>query len=251
MELRAVGIAVFGAELRVQVVEQLIERPEVIALVVLVYGLLVGLHVDLALGRAEDRGDEWVGSFHVVFIMAMPGCRGICPVNLGKIGRKPRSRAKNLIFFDRKRAVGFHGHLGLVVDIRRFARAALGLLTVLGEADDEGLSLIHIFPLEGQSTTSPGTRFERGLAVQKAIFGAGHIDALREAAPEGQKHIQDYLSMNCFGDYVTRGGLDARTRELLTFSMLLTLGGCEPQLKGHIRGNLNLRNDKRTLLRCV
>ncbi|KAA2651594.1 carboxymuconolactone decarboxylase family protein, partial [Alistipes onderdonkii] len=42
-------------------------------------------------------------------------------------------------------------------------------------------------PLEGQSTTSPGTRFERGLAVQKAIFGAGHIDALREAAPEGQK----------------------------------------------------------------
>ena len=106
-------------------------------------------------------------------------------------------------------------------------------------------------PLEGQSTTSPGTRFERGLAVQKAIFGAGHIDALREAAPEGQKHIQDYLSMNCFGDYVTRGGLDARTRELLTFSMLLTLGGCEPQLKGHIRGNLNLRNDKRTLLTVI
>ena len=106
-------------------------------------------------------------------------------------------------------------------------------------------------PLEGQSTTSPGTRFERGLAVQKAIFGAGHIDALREAAPEGQKHIQDYLSMNCFGDFVTRGGLDARTRELLTFSMLLTLGGCEPQLKGHIRGNLNLRNDKRTLLTVI
>lgn len=41
-------------------------------------------------------------------------------------------------------------------------------------------------PLEGQSTTSPGTRFERGLAVQKAIFGAGHIDALREAAPKAR-----------------------------------------------------------------
>jgi 4-carboxymuconolactone decarboxylase len=106
-------------------------------------------------------------------------------------------------------------------------------------------------PLEGQSTTSPGTRFERGLAVQKAIFGAGHIDALREAAPEGQKHIQDYLSMNCFGDFVTRGGLDTGTRELLTFSMLLTLGGCEPQLKGHIRGNLNVGNDKRTLLTVI
>lgn len=106
-------------------------------------------------------------------------------------------------------------------------------------------------PLAGQSTTSPGTRFDKGLAVQKAIFGGEHIDAMRETAPEGQKHIQDYLSMNCFGDYVTRDGLDTKTRELLTFSMLLSLGGCEPQLKGHIRGNLNLGNDKRTLLAVV
>ena len=34
-------------------------------------------------------------------------------------------------------------------------------------------------PLEGQSTTSPGTRFERGLAVQKAIFGAGRLPRAR------------------------------------------------------------------------
>jgi 4-carboxymuconolactone decarboxylase len=38
---------------------------------------------------------------------------------------------------------------------------------------------------------------------------------------------------------------------LLTFSMLLALGGCEPQLKGHIRGNLNVGNDKETLLSVV
>lgn len=63
--------------------------------------------------------------------------------------------------------------------------------------------------------------------------------------------MQDYLSANCFGDYVSRGGLDAKVRELLTFSMLLTLGGCEPQLRGHIQGNLNVGNDKRTLLAVV
>lgn len=105
-------------------------------------------------------------------------------------------------------------------------------------------------PLEGQSATSPETRFEKGLAVQKAIFGE-RIDAMRAAAPENQQHIQDYLSANCFGDYVSRGGLDAKMRELLTFSMLLTLGGCEPQLRGHIQGNLNVGNDKRTLLAVV
>lgn len=40
-----------------------------------------------------------------------------------------------------------------------------------------------------------------------------------------------------FGDYQTRMGLDARQREMLTFSMLVSLGGSESQVKGHIRGN--------------
>ncbi|WP_440951790.1 carboxymuconolactone decarboxylase family protein [Methanococcoides sp. FTZ1] len=105
-------------------------------------------------------------------------------------------------------------------------------------------------PLEGQSTTSPETRFEKGLEVQKEIFG-DIIDNMYEAAPENQIHIQKHLSANCFGDYYTRKGLDVKTRELLTFSIILTLGGCETQLKGHIMGNLNVGNEKETLLSTV
>ncbi|KXS43841.1 MAG: 4-carboxymuconolactone decarboxylase [Methanolobus sp. T82-4] len=105
-------------------------------------------------------------------------------------------------------------------------------------------------PLEGQSTTSPETRFEKGLEVQKEIFG-DIIDQMYEAAPQNQIHIQKYLSANCFGDYYTRKGLDIKMRELLTFSMILSLGGCEPQLKGHIMGNLNVGNDKETMLSTV
>lgn len=105
-------------------------------------------------------------------------------------------------------------------------------------------------PLGSQSTTSSETRFEKGLEVQKEIFG-DIIDKMYEAAPENQIHIQKYLSANCFGDYYTRKGLDVKTRELLTFSMILALGGCEPQLKGHIMGNLNVGNDKETLLSTV
>jgi len=105
-------------------------------------------------------------------------------------------------------------------------------------------------PLEGQSTTSPVTRFEKGLALQKAIFGE-MIDHMYKKAPENQMHINRYLSDNCFGDYYTRTGLDIRTRELLTFAMILSLGGCEPQLKGHIQGNVNVGNEKVTLLSVV
>ena len=105
-------------------------------------------------------------------------------------------------------------------------------------------------PVEGQSTTSPETRFEKGLGVQKAIFGET-IEKMYQDAPANQIHIQNYLSANCFGDYLTRAGIDLKTRELLTFSMLLSLGGCEPQLKGHIQGNLNIGNDKARLLSVV
>ena len=105
-------------------------------------------------------------------------------------------------------------------------------------------------PLEGQSTTTPETRFEKGLAVQKEVFGE-MIDTMYKDSLADQIHIQKYLSANCFGDYVTRNGLDIKTRELLTFSMLLSLGGCEPQLKGHIQGNLNVGNDKQILLSVV
>ena len=65
------------------------------------------------------------------------------------------------------------------------------------------------------------------------------------------RSIQKSLSANCFGDYLTRAGLDLKLRELLTFSMLAALGGCEPQLAGHVAANLAAGNDRRMLLGTI
>src|SRR5208283_546285 len=105
-------------------------------------------------------------------------------------------------------------------------------------------------PLEDQSTTTPETRFEKGIAAQKAIFGEA-IERMRQQSPKDQLHIQDFLAANCFGDYYTRNGLDLKTRELLTFAMLISLGGCEPQVKGHVAGNLKVGNDRTRLVDVV
>jgi 4-carboxymuconolactone decarboxylase len=105
-------------------------------------------------------------------------------------------------------------------------------------------------PLEGQSTTSPQTRYDKGLKLQQQIFGE-MIERLYNEAPPNQLHIQKYLSANCFGDYYTRRGLDIKTRELLTFAMLISLGGAEPQVKGHIEGNVHVGNGKEILLSVV
>jgi 4-carboxymuconolactone decarboxylase len=103
-------------------------------------------------------------------------------------------------------------------------------------------------PLPGQSATTPATRFERGLAVQKQIVGGERVDAMYDAAPDDEQHLQRCLSANCFGDYLTRTGIDVPTRELLTFAMLAALGGCDAQVKGHVAGNLNVGNDRARLL---
>jgi 4-carboxymuconolactone decarboxylase len=103
-------------------------------------------------------------------------------------------------------------------------------------------------PLPGQSTTTPATRAEAGLAVQREIVGPDGVERLYAEAPADEQHIQRLLSANCFGDHVSRGGLDLATRELLTFSMLVALGGCEPQVRGHVAANLRVGNDRARLI---
>jgi len=105
-------------------------------------------------------------------------------------------------------------------------------------------------PLEGQSMTTREDRQSRGLEVQKRLLGE-RIDQMYAQSPKDQLHIQRYLSANCFGDYLTRQGLDLQTRELLTFSMLASLGGCEPQLAGHVVANLAAGTDRKTLISVV
>ncbi|MFC5449802.1 carboxymuconolactone decarboxylase family protein [Paenibacillus aestuarii] len=90
-------------------------------------------------------------------------------------------------------------------------------------------------PLESQTQTEENTQFDKGLAVQVEIFG-DHT-TMRENAPKNQKHIQDYLSYFCFGDFCTRGGLGLQTRELLTLCIVSSLGGAEGQVKAHVLAN--------------
>ncbi len=128
--------------------------------------------------------------------------------------------------------------MGKVLD---FLHATNDVLT------DRGIAL----PLEGQSTTTPENRAEKGLAVQKEIVGDERVDQMYASASQDEMHIQRLLSANCFGDHYTRSGIDVKTRELLTFAMLVSLGGCEPQAKGHVVANLTVGNDRGVLLSVV
>ena len=125
---------------------------------------------------------------------------------------------------------------------------ALDALTITNEVlVAQGVEL----PLPGQSTTTPEDRLARGRHVQGEVVGHEAVDAMYANAPADLVHVQRYLSGNCFGDHLTRTGLDLATRELITFSFLVAQGGCDPQVKGHVRGNLNVGNGRARLIDVV
>ena len=106
-------------------------------------------------------------------------------------------------------------------------------------------------PTPPQGSVTEEDRLEKGLDVQRRIFGREHIDAMRAAAPAETKHMQDFLSAHCFGDFYTRGALDLKTRELITFSAICALGGCEPQAKAHAAANVSVGNSRETLIEAA
>ena len=108
-----------------------------------------------------------------------------------------------------------------------------------------------VFPLKNQSAVTEENRFEQWLAIQQRIFGIQNINSMRDSAPQELKHIQDYLSAYCFGDFYTRGVLDLKMRELITFCSICCLGGCEPQAKAHAAANLSVGNTRDTLIEAI
>ena len=98
------------------------------------------------------------------------------------------------------------------------------------------------------------TRFELGSEKLKEIDGIGGenvIQSLQDIAPDVGKYIIEFA----FGDVYTRPELSMQEREMITITSLLTTGDCEPQLKVHINGSLNvgLSPEKiiETFIQCI
>lgn len=106
-----------------------------------------------------------------------------------------------------------------------------------------------VLPLAPQATTTLENRLQKGNQAQVDIFGEG-MKGSYEKGGETQR-INYWLADNCFGDYYTRGTLDLRQRELITFCFIASQGGCEPQLIAHAKGNMNMGNTKEMLIEVV
>jgi 4-carboxymuconolactone decarboxylase len=81
-------------------------------------------------------------------------------------------------------------------------------------------------------------RFERGLAVRKAVLGDEYVEKALASADEFSQPMQELVTEYCWGAVWTREGLPRKTRSMLNLAMLSALNRSH-ELRGHVRGALN------------
>jgi 4-carboxymuconolactone decarboxylase len=106
-------------------------------------------------------------------------------------------------------------------------------------------------PLQNEATISDNERFSKGKEIQTPLYGEGMKQNMKDLPGEFAEAVPRILTESCFGDFYTRGGLDIRTRELMVFCALATLGGTDKQMGSHAVGNIKVGNDKETLLSAL
>ena len=94
------------------------------------------------------------------------------------------------------------------------------------------------------------SRYERGLATMRTMFGPGIDAALRSlegASPDLARCLVEFP----FADVYSRPGLDLKTREMLTVAALTVLGYPQAELKDHVRGALNVGCTRDQILEII
>lgn len=105
-------------------------------------------------------------------------------------------------------------------------------------------------PLKSQAVSNPQTRMQVGTELMNTLTGNG-VQKMRDDSPNDLLHIQDYLAGNCFGDYVSRSGLDIKFREKVTLTLLISMGGADNQVKGHITINNRVGNSRQDMIDVI
>lgn len=77
-----------------------------------------------------------------------------------------------------------------------------------------------------------------GESVRRKVMGDSFVDAALTKTTDFTQPMQEYINDHGWGSTWQRGGLDLKTRSLVTIAMLAALKAPQ-ELKGHIRGALN------------
>ena len=76
--------------------------------------------------------------------------------------------------------------------------------------------------------------FERGMKTRREVLGDAHVERAQAQTTPFDADFQRFITEYAWGELWTRGGLERRTRHLLTLAILAALGH-EHELAMHVR----------------
>jgi 4-carboxymuconolactone decarboxylase len=82
------------------------------------------------------------------------------------------------------------------------------------------------------------TRFDKGLAMRRAVLGAEYVDRSIKNADAFTEPFQKLVTEWCWGEIWNRPGLDRKTRSIINLAMLTALNRPN-EVRLHVRGALN------------
>jgi 4-carboxymuconolactone decarboxylase len=92
----------------------------------------------------------------------------------------------------------------------------------------------------GASTMTDDERYAQGIEIMKQLFGEV------PKASEVHEDLMEVATRNLFGDIWTRPHMEIRERSMVTCALLAALGR-DQQLKGHMKGALNVGISRETM----
>lgn len=84
----------------------------------------------------------------------------------------------------------------------------------------------------------PDKRFNKGMAVRKAVLGADHVARAEANKTKFDADFQRFITETAWGEVCSRPGLERKTRHMLTIALLAALAKPE-ELAMHIRATRN------------
>jgi len=76
-----------------------------------------------------------------------------------------------------------------------------------------------------------------GEQIRRQVMGDEFVDRALNNTDDFTQPVQDYINEHAWGSTWQRGGIDLKTRSLVTIAMLAALKAPQ-ELKGHVRGSL-------------
>ena len=82
------------------------------------------------------------------------------------------------------------------------------------------------------------TKFDKGMAVRRAVLGDAHVDRAQSATTDLDADFQRFITESAWGSIWAREHLTRRERSMLTIAMLAALGHLE-ELTLHLKATEN------------